>query len=143
MRIGQLSQATGIGIETIRYYEKVGLLPDPARLPNGYRDYGPGHLDRLAFIRQCRSLDISIADIARLLDFRHGSPTDCDAINQLIDEHLAQIRTQIVSMRALESQLIELRKRCSKGKRTPDCGILNELTTSARGKMAIKRFPSH
>ena len=131
MRIGQLSQATGIGIETIRYYEKVGLLPDPARLPNGYRDYGPGHLD------------ISIADIARLLDFRHGSPTDCDAINQLVDEHLAQIRTQIVSMRALESQLIELRKRCSKGKRTPDCGILNELTTSARGKMAIKRFPSH
>ena len=61
MRIGELSKSTGVDIETIRFYEKSGLLPPPARSENGYRDYAHAHLERLAFIRHCRALDMSLA----------------------------------------------------------------------------------
>lgn len=132
MRIGELSRAAGVEVETIRYYEKAGLLPSPARQPNGYRDYGTEQLERLAFIRQCRALDMPLADVARLLNFQHGAPTDCNAINQLVDEHLSQIRARIENMHALEERLIALRTRCERGKTTTDCGILHELVAAAR-----------
>lgn len=135
MRIGELSQATGVDIETIRYYEKAGLLLNPTRLSNGYRDYGTDQLERLAFIRQCRALDMPLADVARLLDFHHGTPTDCNAINHLIDQHLSQIRARIENMHALEKRLMALRTRCEQGKTTTDCGILHELVTAARGSL--------
>ncbi len=63
MRIKALSEATGVEIETIRFYEKQGLLPTPAREANGYREYAPAHLERLAFVRHCRALDIPLAEI--------------------------------------------------------------------------------
>lgn len=132
MRIGELSRATGVDIETIRYYEKAGLLHSPTRRANGYRDYGTDQLERLAFIRQCRALDMPLADVARLLNFQHGAPTDCDAINHLVDEHLSQIRARIESMHVLEKRLIALRTLCAQGKTTIDCGILHELVAAAR-----------
>ena len=67
MRIGEVASATGVDVETVRYYEKAGLLPPPRRRSNGYRLYGPAQIQRLAFIRHCRSLDVTIADIQRLL----------------------------------------------------------------------------
>ncbi|MBL8413552.1 MAG: MerR family transcriptional regulator, partial [Propionivibrio sp.] len=84
MRIGELGQATGVDVETIRYYEKAGLLPAPARHTNGYRSYAPLHVERLAFIRHCRALDISLADIQRLLAFVAHPESDCRNIDQLI-----------------------------------------------------------
>ena len=69
MRIGELGQAMGVDIETIRYYEKAGLLAPPARTANGYRAYSPAHVERLAFIRHCRALDMPLAGIKRLLNF--------------------------------------------------------------------------
>lgn len=139
MRIGELSQATGVDVETIRYYEKAGLLLAPARQSNGYRDYGTEQLERLAFIRQCRALDMPLADIARLLDFQHGAPTDCHAINQLVDEHLSQVRARIENMHTLEKKLIALRTRCEQGKTTSDCGILYELVAAARGSVSDRQ----
>lgn len=132
MRIGELSQASGVEIATIRYYEKAGLLLCPERQLNGYRNYGTEHLERLAFIRQCRALDMTLASVTRLLDFQHGEPTDCNDINKLVDEHLSLIRGKIENMLALEKRLMALRTRCSEGKQTPHCGILNELVTAAR-----------
>jgi DNA-binding transcriptional MerR regulator len=63
MRIGELAKRADIKVDTVRYYEKAGLLPPPPRRPNGYRDYGKLHLERLAFIRHCRALDISLEEI--------------------------------------------------------------------------------
>src|SRR5574337_680669 len=77
MRIAELGRATGVDIETIRYYEKAGLLPTPARTANGYRDYGPTHLERLAFVRHCRALDMPLAEVKRLLDFIAHPASDC------------------------------------------------------------------
>ena len=74
MKIGALARATGVDIETIRYYERIGLLPAPERQPNGYRAYGHNHLERLSFIRHCRALDMPLSDIRLLLDFMADAP---------------------------------------------------------------------
>ena len=131
MRIGQLGSATGVGVETIRYYEKAGLLPPPARRGNGYRSYGERHLERLAFVRHCRALDMSLAEIKRLLDFLGQPFAGCGDVDLLIDEQLTRVRTRIRSLRALEQQLAALRSCCAVAHRAADCGILQELVTAA------------
>lgn len=134
MRIGELGQAAGVDGDTIRYYERTGLLPPPSRQPNGYRNYGPEHLERLAFIRHCRALDMSLAEIRRLLDFVAHPEVDCGDINLLIDEQLARVRARLKSMRALEKQLAALRARCEAGHVAAECGILQELVAAAHGE---------
>ena len=108
------TKGTGVEVETIRYYEKAGLLPPPARQSNGYRAYGAAHLERLAFIRQCRALDMPLADVQRLLDFTHSDDNACPEINALIDAQLARVHARLLSMQALEKQLAALRRRCGR-----------------------------
>lgn len=134
MRIGELGQATGVDIETIRYYERAGLLPLPARQANGYRTYRPAHLERLAFIRHCRALDMPLADVRRLLNFLDRPQDDCGGVNRLIDEQLTRVRARLKSMRALERQLEQLRGCCDVEHATTECGILHELVTAAHGE---------
>lgn len=134
MRIGELGQATGVDIETIRYYEKAGLLPAPARSHNGYRAYGPAHLERLSFIRHCRALDISLADVKRLLGFVAHPNSDCGDIDRLIDAQLDRVRARLKSMQALEQQLAALRSRCGVSHVGGECGILQELVAAAHGE---------
>ena len=134
MRIGELSAATGVDVETIRYYEREGLLSAPARQTNGYRAYGTGHLERLAFIRHCRALEIPLADIRRLLDFAAHPAAECGDIDHLIDEQLLRVQARLKSMRALERQLTELRRRCDAHHVVGECGILHELVAAAHGE---------
>jgi Cd(II)/Pb(II)-responsive transcriptional regulator len=134
MRIGELGKATGVDIETIRYYEKAGLLPPPARTANGYRAYSPAHLERLAFIRHCRALDVPLAAVKRLLDFVAHPEADCADINRLIDGQLMRVRARMKSMRALEKQLAALRAQCQAGHSAAECGILHELGAAAHGE---------
>ena len=88
MRIGELAAATGVDVETIRYYEREGLLVPATRQANGYRAYGQAHLEQLSFVRHCRALDIPLADIRRLLGFLEASGSDCGDIDQLIEAQL-------------------------------------------------------
>jgi len=132
MRIGELGKATGVDVETIRYYEKAGLLPLPARQANGYRSYGEPQLERLAFIRHCRALDMPLADIKRLLDSLGQPMAECGDVDRLIDQQLHRVRTRIKSLRALERQLAALRGCCATPHTAADCGILHELVTAAR-----------
>lgn len=133
MQIKELSRATGVDIETIRYYEKAGLLPAPARRDNGYRDYGDDHLERLSFIRHCRALDMPLAEVGQLLQFLDEPPADCSDINRLVDEQLSRVRARLKSMRALEKQLLQLRARCA-DTHSGHCGILDELVAAAHGE---------
>lgn len=135
MRIGELSLTTGVDVETIRYYEKKGLLPKPGRKANGYRTYGPAQSERLAFIRHCRALDIPLADIKRLLGFLDRPRDNCGDIDHLIEEQLARVRARLKSMRALEKQLVVLQKRCNARHQTAECGILHELVAAAHGEV--------
>jgi len=132
VRIGELGRATGVDVETIRYYEKVGLLSAPARHENGYRSYSGSHLERLAFIRHCRALDMPLAEIKRLLDFLGQPMAECADVDRLIDQQLARVRNRIQSLRALERQLMALRGCCATPHVAADCGILKDLVTAAK-----------
>ena len=98
------------------------------------RSRATSHLERLAFIRHCRALDIPLAKVRRLLEFLEHPARDCGDIDHLIDEQLTRVRAQLKSTRALERQLAQLRKQCDAGHATPECGILHELVAAAHGE---------
>jgi Cd(II)/Pb(II)-responsive transcriptional regulator len=137
MRIGELGQAAGVDVETIRFYEKSGLLPAPARSQNGYRTYGSMHLECLAFIRHCRALDIPLNEVQRLLEFIEQPNADCGDIDQLIDTQLAKVRARLKSLKALEKQLSSLRGRCGANHIAGECGILHELVAAAHKEACV------
>ena len=137
MKISELSQATGVDVDTIRYYEKAGLLPLPAREANGYRSYGAQHLERLAFVRHCRALDMPLADVQRLLDFVDGTPDGDGGIESLIEAQQKRVRARLKSLRALERQLAQLRNRCDADHAAHECGILHELVAAAHGEACV------
>ncbi|TXI92104.1 MAG: Cd(II)/Pb(II)-responsive transcriptional regulator [Burkholderiaceae bacterium] len=134
MRIGELAKATGVDVETIRYYEKVQLLNAPSRSDNGYRVYTKAHLERLSFIRHCRALDIPLSEVKRLLSFLDNPESECSEINHLVDAQLAKVRARLASMQALERQLMALRGQCSTPHTASECGILHELVAAAHGE---------
>lgn len=102
MKIGELARLTECPVETIRYYEREGLLPEPARSEGNYRLYTQAHVERLAFIRHCRSLDMTQQEIRELLRLRDNPEADCAAANRLIDEHIHHVEVRIAELRALQ-----------------------------------------
>ncbi len=130
MKIGDLSKLTQTSVETIRYYEREGLLPEPNRTDGNYRIYGEAHAERLAFIRHCRSLDMTLDEIRQLLRFKDDPASDCGDVNALLDAHIGHVAERIRELRSLEKQLKSLRERCCEAKVAADCGILGELSRS-------------
>lgn len=143
MRIGELAAASGTPVETIRYYEREGLLPAPARTEGNFRHYEPAHLERVKLIRQCRSLDMSLDEIRVLLEIRDGGADNCADVNALIDTHIGHVSARIRELRALEKQLRELRQHCCKPRSVDQCGILAELTVAAQEPGAPARLGVH
>jgi Cd(II)/Pb(II)-responsive transcriptional regulator len=127
MRIGELAQASGTPIETIRFYEREGLLPPAARTDGNYRIYTPRHAERLAFIRQCRSLDMTLDEVRVLLQFKDQPQADCGQVNNLLDEHIGHVAERIRVLRALEKELRALRAACPVPHAAADCGILQGI----------------
>lgn len=138
MKISDLARATGVDVDTIRYYEKAGLLPAPARDANGWRHYGPAQLERLAFVRHCRALDMPLADVKRLLQALEGHGEDVDA---LVQAQLARVRARVQSLQALEHQLVALQARCDADHARHPCGILQELVAAAHGEACACHGP--
>ncbi|MEJ7138827.1 Cd(II)/Pb(II)-responsive transcriptional regulator [Amphibiibacter pelophylacis] len=125
MNIGELARRAGCTVESLRHYEREGLLPPPARRDNGYRDYRSEHLQRLVFVRRCRDLDMSLKDIARLLDLADATRAPCAEVNSLVDEQIVRVQTRLAELGQLLGQLEALRSHCSGESKT--CGILEEL----------------
>lgn len=137
MRIGDLAQAAQCRVETVRYYEREGLLPPPARSSGNYRLYGPHHVERLRFVRHCRSLDMSHEEIRTLLAFRDAPEQRCDDVNALLDEHIGHVARRIDELKALERELRHLRNQCRTVNAARDCGIMRSLgRDSHRAPMA-------
>jgi Cd(II)/Pb(II)-responsive transcriptional regulator len=134
MRIGELAKQAGVDTQTVRFYERGGLLAAPSRTASGYRTYGPQHLERLNFIRHCRSLDMPLADVKRLLQLSSDRGVSCDDVNGLVQSHLERVRAKRDALEALEKQLAALRAHCESGHRVADCGILEELIHAAQGE---------
>ncbi len=132
MKIGELARLVGTNVETIRYYERDGLLPEISRTEGNYRIYGKAHVERLSFIRNCRSLDMTLDEIRVLLRFKDSPEVKCDAVNTLLDEHIGRVAGRIRELRQLERHLKGLRELCQVAQDAGHCGILNELAQSAR-----------
>jgi MerR family mercuric resistance operon transcriptional regulator len=134
MSIGQVSDLTGVNIETIRYYEKIGLLPPVARAANGRRVYRAAEHRILAFVRRSRELGFSL-DIRALLQLGGPEKASCREVREIAAHHLAEIRAKIGDLRKLESLLGTTVSQCS-GTTAPECPVLDildiERTGSAR-----------
>ncbi len=133
MRIGALAKATGTPVETIRFYEREGLLPAAARADNNYRLYTQAHANRLAFIRHCRNLDMTLDEVRALLRFKDAPQQDCGEVDALLDEHIEHVAQRIRELRALEKDLKLLRARCGVAHAADRCGILSGLDSAAAG----------
>ena len=129
MKIGELAERSGCLVETIRYYERIGLLMPPARSTNNYRAYSERHFDRLSFIRHCRALDMTLDEIRVLLELRDHPQQECAGVNELLDKHIGHVVERIRALTALEAQLRELRGRCVVNDTTSTCAILLALGT--------------
>lgn len=127
MKIGELAQVAQCTVETVRYYEKEGLLPAPLRTAGNFRDYGTEHLERLRFIRNCRALDMSHGEIRTLLALTDHPDAGCGAVNTVFDQHIAHVEERLRELTQLKAQLHALRKRCQSEHNTEDCGILQGL----------------
>ena len=126
IQIGLLSKKTGCNIETIRYYEKRGLLPKPPRTAGGYRLYQSDHLKRLTFVMRGRELGFSIAEIEKMLSLVDGSQFTCRDMYQQTMAHVGDIQSKIANLKRLEKILTEIASKCSDGT-VPECPILDAL----------------
>ena len=131
MKIGDLAAVSDTPVETVRYYERAGLLPAPPRTESNYRRYDDTHVARLRFIRHCRALDLSLDEIRTLLQLRDTPQEDCAEVNAVIDEHLEHVAQRIRELKQLQAQLRELRVACSQPGAGRDCGILGKLEREA------------
>ncbi len=127
MKIGELAQVAQCTVETVRYYEKAGLLPAPARTSGNFRLYGPAHLERLRFIRNCRALDMSHEEIHTLLRLADQPAEGCGTINAVFDQHIAHVDERLRELAQLKQQLGALRERCQTEQAVDACGILQGL----------------
>lgn len=131
--IGKLSAETGVNIETIRYYERIAIMPAPPRTEGGQRVYGEDHFKRLTFIRRSRELGFSLDEIRVLLGLAGGHALTCAEVSDMAHAHIADIQEKVKDLKKLERVLTDLAARCH-GKKVPDCPILEALSS---GQVAI------
>ena len=124
--IGEMSRRSGVNIETIRYYERIGIMPEPARSAGGQRHYGSGELKRLVFVRQSRRLGFSLNEIRALLKLVDADTLTCAQVHARTIEHLADVRQKLADLRRMEKVLKTMAAECSGGD-VPDCPIIDAL----------------
>lgn len=132
MPIGSLAERTGVKVETIRYYEQVGLLPPPERTEGNQRRYGKRHVERLAFIKHGRDLGFSVESVRTLLKLSDRPDMPCDEAHQAATSHLHEVRDKIARLRSLERELARIAASCSGGHQVKDCAVIEALTDHAR-----------
>ncbi|WCL52892.1 MerR family transcriptional regulator [Gimibacter soli] len=122
---GTLAKESGVNLETIRFYEKIGLMPDPPRTGSGYRCYSTDHLKRLKFIRRSRALGFTNQEVAGLLEMVDGTFA-CDDVKDMALANVALIKSKVVDLLKLQAALEGMATECSGGD-TPDCAIIDQL----------------
>ena len=128
MKIGELAKLSGCSVQTIRFYEKEGLISAPARTEGNYRVYDAAVLKALSFIKNCRALDLTLDEIKQLITLRYSSDAPCGKVNDMIDAHLAIVKSRIADLQKLHGDLKMLRQKCGQGRSVEQCGILDELS---------------
>ena len=131
LSIGSLAKATGCKVQTIRYYEQVGLLPAPARTQGNQRLYDEAQIDRLAFIRHSRELGFSLDAIRELLALNDDPQRSCDQADRIAHAHLRDVEARLASLTALKSELVRMIVQCGRGK-IADCRVIEVLADHAK-----------
>jgi MerR family copper efflux transcriptional regulator len=129
MNIGSIASETGVPTKTIRYYESIGLIPEPPRQDNGYRSYLPTHVEMLRFIQRARSLGFSLKDISKLLDLWQDSNRPSADVKELTLHHIEEIENKIKELESVRDSLKSLAGQCN-GDDRPDCPILEDLAAT-------------
>lgn len=124
--IGALAKATDTKVETIRYYEGIGLLPVPARTAGNYRSYDAAHVGRLGFIRRARDLGFSLQEVRNLLSLNDDKEQSCSEVDAIARNHVGDIERKIADLEKLRAELLSLIGQCQRG-RIADCRILEAL----------------
>lgn len=122
-----LARRTGCNLETIRYYETIGMMPEPPRTASGYRVYDERHVSRLRFILRARELGFTIEEIRGLLGLVDGGNQTCAEVKERTERHLAGVRAKITDLKRIENVLATTAAQCS-GEEVPECAILDVLT---------------
>ena len=126
LTIGAVSRQTGVNVETIRYYERIGLLPCPQRSNSGYRVFRRGDVTRLSFVRRARDLGFSLDQVKALLGLAHGRRRSCRAVQAVATAHLGEVRAKMADLRRLERVLQDMVARCGEGA-MPGCPLIDAL----------------
>ena len=142
-RIGELADALTVPIETIRYYEKEGLLPEPARSGGNYRLYTDAQRQRLGFVLHCRALDMTLGEVRQLLSLRDDPSQGCAEVNEVIDQHIGHVAERLQALRALQLELKAIRVRCSTEGSAAKCGILEAISEGPRKSRSRTKVGVH
>ncbi len=128
MTIGKVAAGAGVNIQTIRYYERRGLLPRAPRTASGYRQYDPDAVARLRFIKRAQDLGFSLEEIAELLKLRVEHGAACEAVEAKAKEKIAMVEKRIDDLRRMRTVLVELSQACDLREPTSDCPVLETLS---------------
>lgn len=130
LTIGDLAKRTNTRVETIRYYERIGLFPAPARTAGNYRSYNEEHLGRLSFIRRARNLGFPLDQVRELLGLADERDRSCDAVDVIARQHLAEVERKITALTALRDELVDVIGRCRQGT-VAECRIIETLAAAS------------
>ncbi len=127
MKIGELAKRSGCSVQTIRHYEREGLLSSTARSEGNFRLYDQYAEERLMFIKRCRNLDLSLPEVKHLLALSQARGSACSEVNNMVEQHIQQVEERISELQSLRFQLHELRENCSENRTVEECGIIRNL----------------
>ena len=127
--IGQVADRADVNVQTVRYYERRGLLPEPPRTPSGYRQYDEGSVARIRFIKRAQILGFSLAEITELLELRVHPRSNCDDVKTRAERKRAEIDRKIADLGRIRSSLEQLIRACEKRTPTRECPIIERLET--------------
>lgn len=133
MMVGKLAKAAGVNIETIRYYERRGLLPEPIRKDSGYRLYSQEDVRRLQFILRAKELGFSLREIEELLELRVDAKTNCDEVREQTEAKISVIEQKIADLERMQEVLVKLAAACRNKGATDECPILEALENKSSG----------
>ncbi len=126
LTIGVMSKETGCKIETIRYYERIGVMPNPPRTAGGHRLYPTEHLKRLNFVRRSRELGFTLEQVRNLLSLVDGDDYTCDEVRDTTLDHMGDVRRKIADLRRMERVLRDMVSQCDRGA-VPECPVIDAL----------------
>lgn len=132
MRSGQVARHAGVNIETLRYYERRGLLPVPRRTESGYRAYPPESAHTVRFIKRAQELGFTLAEVQTLLELAAGGPSSCDAARAMATQKLSKLKDKIAALRAMHESLQRLVVTCDLPRRQRECPLIQSIATDAK-----------